>query len=60
MLSNAIAKAAGESWDKLYAVYDVISGLFSYFDSEQEALMDMKPKGTARVVSAAPLRLSCR
>ena len=35
-----------------YAVYDVISGFFAYYENEQEALLDMKPRGAARVVSA--------
>ena len=35
-----------------YAVYDVVSGFFAYYESEQEALLDMKPRGAARVVSA--------
>ena len=45
-------KLQRDSWDLFYGVYDVISGFFAYYESEQEALLDMKPKGSARVVSA--------
>ena len=50
---NALKLAKEENtWEKRYAVYDVMSGYFAYYESEQEALLDMKPRGSARVVSA--------
>ena len=33
-------------------VYDILSGYFTYYETDKEALMDMKPKGRVRVVSA--------
>ena len=46
------ARKLGSDFDKRYAVYDVISGFFAYYETEQEAKLDMKPRGAARVVSA--------
>ena len=45
-------KLSKDDFDLRYAVYDVISGFFAYYETEQEALLDMKPRGAARVVSA--------
>ena len=46
------ARKLGGDFDMRYAVYDVISGFFAYYENEQEAKLDMKPRGAARVVSA--------
>ena len=45
-------KLMGNEFDLRYAVYDVISGYFAYYESEQEAFLDQKPRGAARIVSA--------
>ena len=41
-----------EEFDHRFAVYDVLTGIFSYYETEDEALMDMKPRGRVRVVAA--------
>lgn len=46
------AKKLGDGFDLRFCVYDVLSGYFTYYESEKEAMMDMKPRGRVRVVSA--------
>eukprot|EP00966_Prymnesium_polylepis_P089659 2076058-Prymnesium_polylepis.1 len=41
-----------DSFDLRFAVYDVITGYFSYYEKEDEALMNLQPKGHVRIVSA--------
>ena len=48
------AQLFAEEFDHRFAVYDVLTGIFSYYETEDEALMDMKPRGRVRV--AAVLR----
>jgi hypothetical protein len=49
---GAALGAKGE-FKLIYGVYDVISGFFAYYEHEQQAALDMPPRGAARVVSSS-------